>query len=211
PGGAALRRSGPRHRLRYAGAGGPARGPCLGEQAGGLPSGPGPAPTGTLGAFCRRMRPHRPQRQGPRRGRPLAAAGAAAGRHRRTPGAPPAGLVKPLLAFGGTFDPIHAGHLAVARAVRDAFGAEGRLLPAADPPHRPPPDAGAAARAGMVALAIAGEPGLVLDRRELERPGPSWTVDSLAGLRAERGPLAPLAWVLGADAFRGLPAWHQWT
>lgn len=119
--------------------------------------------------------------------------------------------MKPLLAFGGTFDPIHAGHLAVARAVRDAFGAEVRLLPAADPPHRPPPGASAEARADMVALAIAGEPGLVLDRRELERPGPSWTVDSLAGLRAERGPLAPLAWVLGADAFRGLPAWHQWT
>src|SRR5690606_42133133 len=116
-------------------------------------------------------------RQGPRRGRPLAAAGAAAGRHRRTPGAPPAGLVKPLLAFGGTFDPIHAGHLAVARAVRDAFGAEVRLLPAADPPHRPPPGASDEARADMVALAIAGEPGLVLDRRELERPGPSWTVD----------------------------------
>ncbi|KAA2286274.1 nicotinate-nucleotide adenylyltransferase [Arenimonas fontis] len=119
--------------------------------------------------------------------------------------------MKPVLAFGGTFDPVHVGHLAVARAVRDAFGAEVRMLPAADPPHRPAPGAGAEARAEMLALAIAGEPGLRLDRRELRRAGPSWTVDSLAELRAELGPQAPLAWVLGADAFRGLPTWHQWA
>lgn len=119
--------------------------------------------------------------------------------------------MKPVLAFGGTFDPVHAGHLAVARAVRDAFGAEVRLLPAADPPHRPAPGASAEARAEMLELAIAGEPGLVVDRRELRRPGPSWTVLSLAELRAELGPEAPLAWVLGADAFRGLPSWHEWT
>ena len=112
--------------------------------------------------------------------------------------------------YGGTFDPVHAGHLAVARAARAALGADIRLLPAADPPHRPTPGASAADRADLLALALAGEPGLVLDTRELRRPGPSSTVDTLREARAEAGPDAPLAWLLGADAFRGLPAWHEW-
>jgi len=115
------------------------------------------------------------------------------------------------LLFGGTFDPVHAGHLAVARAARDALVADVALLPAADPPHRPPPGASAADRADLVALAIAGEPGLAIDRRELGRDGPSYTVDTLRQLRAEAGPAAPLAWLVGADAFRGLAGWHDWT
>lgn len=115
-----------------------------------------------------------------------------------------------LILYGGTFDPVHNGHLAVARAARDAFGAEVRLLPAGDPPHRAPPGAAAADRADLVSLAIADEPGLVLDLRELERAGPSYTVDTLAEFRAERGPQASLAWLLGADAFLGLPGWHRW-
>lgn len=113
--------------------------------------------------------------------------------------------------YGGTFDPVHAGHLAVARAARDAFGATVSLLPAADPPHRPAPGASADERAALLALALDGEPGLALDTRELRRAGPSYTVDTLRELRAELGPDAPLAWLVGDDAFHGLPTWHAWT
>lgn len=113
--------------------------------------------------------------------------------------------------YGGTFDPVHAGHLAVAHAAVAAFGATVHFLPAADPPHRAPPGASAAQRAHMVALAIGGDPQLALDTRELRRGGPSYTVLSLRDLRQELGPAAPLAWLIGADAFCGLPTWHDWT
>ena len=114
------------------------------------------------------------------------------------------------LLYGGTFDPVHAGHLAVARAARDALGADVALVPAADPPHRAPPGASAAQRAHMLELAIAGEPGLSVDRREMHRAGPSWTVDTLRELRQEIGPSPPVAWLVGADSFRSLPSWHRW-
>ena len=114
------------------------------------------------------------------------------------------------LLYGGTFDPVHAGHLAVARAARAALSADIHLLPAADPPHRAAPGAGAQQRARMLELAISSEPGLAVDRREFRRAGPSYTVDTLRELRRERGPTAPLAWLVGADAFRGLPGWHEW-
>lgn len=114
------------------------------------------------------------------------------------------------LLYGGTFDPVHAGHLAVARAARAALGAEVAFLPAADPPHRSAPGASALQRARMLELAILGEPGFRVDRRELERAGPSYTVDTLREVRAEAGPAAPLAWLVGADAFRGLPTWRDW-
>jgi nicotinate-nucleotide adenylyltransferase len=116
-----------------------------------------------------------------------------------------------VLLYGGTFDPVHAGHLAVARAARAALGADIAFLPAADPPHRAAPGASAGQRAHMLDLAIAGEPGFRVDRRELRREGPSYTVDTLRGLRTETGPAAPLAWLVGADAFRGLASWHRWT
>ena len=114
------------------------------------------------------------------------------------------------LYYGGTFDPVHAGHLAVARAVRDAFGIAPAFVPAADPPHRPAPGASATQRARMLELALADEPGFTVDLRELRRSGPSWTVGTLRELRAQVGPAAPVAWVLGADSFRGLTAWHEW-
>lgn len=114
------------------------------------------------------------------------------------------------LVYGGTFDPIHCGHLSIARAARDALDCTVRLMPAGDPPHRAAPGADAEARAAMVALAIAGMPGLTLDRGELERGGRSYTVDTLAGLRRALGPAAPLAWLIGADSLLGLTAWHRW-
>ncbi|MBO9737651.1 nicotinate-nucleotide adenylyltransferase [Xanthomonas axonopodis pv. begoniae] len=118
------------------------------------------------------------------------------------------------LYYGGTFDPIHLGHLAIACAARDELGACVQLVPAADPPHRPAPGATAAQRAQMLQLALADYPGLQLDSRELQRAAhcdaPSYTVDTLRELRAELGPAAPIAWLLGADAFVGLHHWHQW-
>ena len=119
--------------------------------------------------------------------------------------------MNPVLLYGGTFDPVHAGHLAVAHAARAATGADIAFLPAADPPHRAAPGASAEQRAHMLDLAIAGEAGFRVDRRELRREGPSYTVDTLRELRTEAGPAAPLAWLVGADAFRGLASWHQWT
>lgn len=117
----------------------------------------------------------------------------------------------PRILYGGTFDPVHAGHLAVAATVRDALGAPVAFVPAADPPHRPPPGASAEQRAEMLESAIADQAGFDVDRRELRRDGPSWTVLTLEEVRAEAGADTPVAWVVGADAFRGLPAWHRWT
>ncbi|WP_305804691.1 nicotinate-nucleotide adenylyltransferase [Stenotrophomonas sp. YIM B06876] len=119
------------------------------------------------------------------------------------------------LYYGGTFDPFHLGHLAIARCARDELQVPVRLMPAADPPHRAAPGATAAQRTRMLELAIAGEPGLQLDRRELHRaqrhPGvPSWTVDTLRELRAETSPTQPLALLVGADSLAGLPTWHEW-
>lgn len=114
------------------------------------------------------------------------------------------------LIYGGTFDPVHCGHLAVARAAAAALHAEVRLVPAADPPHRDAPHASAEQRAQMLELAIAGERGLRLDRRELQRSGPSYTIQTLLELRDELGDSAPLGLLLGADAFLGLPTWRLW-
>lgn len=115
-----------------------------------------------------------------------------------------------LVFYGGTFDPIHDGHLAIARAARDALRARVRLMPAADPPHRAPPGASAEQRARMLDLAVAGEPDLVVDRRELGRDGPSYTVETLREVRAEVGPDQPLALLVGADSFLDLPKWREW-
>lgn len=112
--------------------------------------------------------------------------------------------------YGGSFDPVHNGHLAIARAARDRLHAEVALLPARDPPHKDGTHASAEQRACMLELAIDGEPGLRVDRRELERDGPSYTVDTLAGLRAELGAGAPIAWLIGADSLLQLHTWHRW-
>jgi nicotinate-nucleotide adenylyltransferase len=112
--------------------------------------------------------------------------------------------------LGGTFDPVHYGHLRLADDVRRALGVgEVRLMPGRDPPHRAGPDANAVDRAAMLHLAVAGHPGLVVDGRELNRTGKSYSVVTLEELRAEY-PERPLWLLLGADAFRGLPLWHRW-
>ena len=115
-----------------------------------------------------------------------------------------------LVGYGGTFDPVHNGHVAVARTVRDALSAQVALLPAHDPPHKGPTRANALQRADMLDLAVEGETGLTVDRRELRREGPSWTVDTLTQLRGEHGVEAPIAWLIGADSLLQLASWHHW-
>lgn len=115
-----------------------------------------------------------------------------------------------LVCYGGTFDPVHNGHIAVACAVRDALSAQVALLPAHDPPHKGPTRADALQRAAMLDLAVDSERGLYVDRRELNRGGPSWTVATLEELRGELGVDAPIAWLIGADSLLQLASWHRW-
>lgn len=112
--------------------------------------------------------------------------------------------------YGGTFDPVHEGHLALARAARDALDADVALVPAHDPPHKGATRADAAQRADMLDLAVAGVAGLRVDRRELRRAGPSYTVDTLVELRRELGGQASIAWLIGADSLLQLDTWHRW-
>lgn len=112
--------------------------------------------------------------------------------------------------YGGSFDPVHAGHLAVARNARDAAAAQVSLMPAADPPHKGPLHADARQRLAMLELAINGERGLGIEACELERDGPSYTVDTLRLLRASRVGERPLAILVGADSFLSLPSWKEW-
>jgi nicotinate-nucleotide adenylyltransferase len=112
--------------------------------------------------------------------------------------------------FGGTFDPVHCGHLELAREVRAALDlAVVRFIPAGDPPHRAAPVETAMHRLAMVELAIAGHPGLEVDQREIQRRGRSYTVETLEELRIE-APERAFALIVGADAFLGLPTWHRW-
>lgn len=119
------------------------------------------------------------------------------------------------LYYGGTFDPVHNGHLAIARAARDELHTSVNLMPAADPPHRAPPGANARQRAHMLDLAVTGEAGLHVDRRELLRAerdphARSYTIDTLLELRAELGNAASVALLIGADSLIGLPTWREW-
>ena len=118
--------------------------------------------------------------------------------------------LRPLAILGGTFDPVHHGHLRAAWEAAEALEADVRMVPARTPPHRPPPIADAAGRVALLRAALEGQDRLVLDTRELERDGPSYTVDTLASLRAELGPERPLVLLVGADAFAGLSSWHLW-
>jgi nicotinate-nucleotide adenylyltransferase len=120
---------------------------------------------------------------------------------------PPQG---PLGLFGGTFDPIHNGHLRTAFELLRALKlAEVRFMPTGNPPHRESTQADAEQRLAMVRAAVADQPGFTVDDREVRRTGLSYSVDTLAELRTEF-PLRPLCLLLGMDAFLGLPNWHRW-
>ncbi len=111
--------------------------------------------------------------------------------------------------YGGTFDPVHCGHLTVAQSVREAFALNRILfIPARQSPLRAPPLASAQDRLAMVRRAIDGFPGFEASAIDIERPGPSYMVDTLQGLAAQR-PAAELFLILGADALDELPAWRQ--
>jgi nicotinate-nucleotide adenylyltransferase len=120
--------------------------------------------------------------------------------------------VKPSIGLlGGSFDPIHAGHLQLARdAMRQLGLAEVRFIPAGHPWQKGELT-DAAHRAAMVLAAIRGEPGFVLDMREVERPGPTYTIDTLRELRGALGAGVPLALIMGSDQFERLDTWHGWT
>jgi nicotinate-nucleotide adenylyltransferase len=112
--------------------------------------------------------------------------------------------------FGGTFNPIHFGHLRPALEITEALQMrEMRLIPSALPPHRDAPEVDAEKRLHMVRMAAAGESRFVVDDRELRREGPSYTVDTLISLRHEVGEEA-IGLVIGMDAFLFLHTWHRW-
>lgn len=112
--------------------------------------------------------------------------------------------------LGGTFDPVHYGHLRPALDVAHSLGLDHvRLIPSAQPPHREMPMANAKQRLTLLQLAVKAAPELDVDDRELLRDGPSYTIDTLKSLRDDF-PENPLYLLLGTDAFLGLYQWHQW-
>lgn len=113
--------------------------------------------------------------------------------------------------FGGTFDPIHLGHLRLALELKQQLKLdELRLLPCYIPPHRATPSASAPQRLQMLQLALADCPELGWDARELQRNAPSYTYDTLSELRSELGAEASLCWCMGMDSFVSLDSWHRW-
>lgn len=113
--------------------------------------------------------------------------------------------------LGGTFNPVHVGHLRGALDCRDRLGLDAvRLIPASLPPLKATPGVDAEHRSRMLELAVEGIAGLEVDRRELRRPGLSYTVDTLRELRAELGPERPLVFIMGEDALGNLHRWNEW-
>jgi nicotinate-nucleotide adenylyltransferase len=121
--------------------------------------------------------------------------------------------------LGGTFDPIHFGHLRLAEEMRARFGlGQVNFIPAGDPYQKSGGDAArrrvitpAADRLQMVRIGIRGNAGFFADDREMRRNGPSFSFDTLHGLRAEFGADAALVWLMGSDTFLGMPTWHRWN
>ena len=113
--------------------------------------------------------------------------------------------------LGGTFDPVHIGHLRGALEVAETLGLdEVRLVPNFRPPHREAPNSSAQDRLAMVQLAVQDVPPLAVDARELERDRPSYTLDTLESLREELDQQDQIHLIVGWDAFCGLPSWHRW-
>jgi len=113
--------------------------------------------------------------------------------------------------FGGTFDPIHLGHLRLALELKQQLALdEMHLLPCYMPPHRASPSVDAQQRLAMLQLALNDCAELRWDARELRREKPSYTYDTLCELRAEFGVDASLSWCMGMDSFATLDSWHRW-
>lgn len=118
---------------------------------------------------------------------------------------------KPVGILGGTFDPIHYGHLRLAEEMLELANLRQiRFIPTGIPPHRNAPQVSAQHRSAMVQLAIADQPAFVLDNREARRDTPCYTVNTLRELRAELGAAQPLCLLMGGDAFLQLHTWHEW-
>lgn len=112
--------------------------------------------------------------------------------------------------LGGTFDPVHNGHLAVARDALETLGADSvRLILNAVPPHRTDPECPVEHRLAMLQAAATGDDRLIPDTRELERKGPSYSVWTLRSLRQDF-PAASLFWIVGVDAWQSLERWYRW-
>lgn len=125
---------------------------------------------------------------------------------------PTANDVGPLGLLGGTFDPIHFGHLRLAEEAREALGLQQiAFIPAGRPPHRATPASSPEHRLAMTRLALAGNTTFMSDDGEVASPGKSYTVLTLERLRAQHGTDRPLVLILGADAFQGLMRWHRWS
>ena len=119
--------------------------------------------------------------------------------------------MKPIGILGGTFDPIHYGHLRLAEEMLElAKLAQIRFIPAGNPPHRDAPGVSAEHRSAMVRLAIAGQPAFVLDEREATKQRKCYTVDTMRELRGELGDAQPLCLLMGGDAFLQFHTWHEW-
>lgn len=119
--------------------------------------------------------------------------------------------MKPIGILGGTFDPIHYGHLRLAEEMLELAGLQQiRFIPVGNPPHRETPLVSAHHRSAMVQLAIADQPAFVLDDREVKCKEKCYTVDTLRALRAELGNAQPLCLLMGGDAFLQLHTWHDW-
>ena len=113
--------------------------------------------------------------------------------------------------FGGTFDPIHIGHLQSALEVQQHLNLLSvRLLPSFIPPHRESPGCDASQRLSMVRIAVEKSTAFEVDDREIRRQGPSYSVDTLKSIRDEVGPEPALIMVLGMDSFLTVPSWHRW-
>lgn len=120
-------------------------------------------------------------------------------------------MPSPIGILGGTFDPLHYGHLRLAQELAQGLALrEVRFIPAGLPPHRAQPFASPPQRLEMVRLGIDSNPLFMLDEREIFKPTPSYTVETLLDLRRELGAAQPLCLFMGADAFLGLTTWHRW-
>lgn len=117
----------------------------------------------------------------------------------------------PIGILGGTFDPVHYGHLRLGEELGEVLKLEEvRLLPSGTPPHRSAPVASSEHRLAMTRLAVQGNPRFQVDDREVHRAGPGYMFDTLTSMRVESGPTQPLVLLLGADAFLELATWHRW-